>query len=293
MQRAGFSAFFEGDIEDAEIGDLRLKIAYTDRTALNFQISPKQVRKISHSGAAARLQNIYPTIMAEPFFPRMAKALRRLDKQRARNITVLHAAPCQHAVVFAAPRSQSDIYLMFAGIREHMNALGKDTGIVILASPDEFRAAVVFHFNELKSFSDRPVSLIFVEDVRLAAYAVPSSLEKHIQAKTFVFVSSGTYLSAAGWAAVSQARDGLTFLDVGNPVQTTAPGEATFSCFAWSVAGLKAYLDRTDTPAGGLDSLPPAAKLMTLAKRVPDAANALFFPSPSPLLHAINSRFES
>ncbi|ESQ88885.1 hypothetical protein ABAC460_13980 [Asticcacaulis sp. AC460] len=293
LQRAGFSAFFEGDIDDADIGDLRLKIAYTDRTALNFQISPKQVRKINHSGAAARLQNIYPTIMAEPFFPRMAKALRRLDKLRARNITVLHAAPTSHALVFAAPRSQSDIYLMFAGIREHVNRLDKDTGVVILASSDEFRANIVFHFNELKAFTNHPVSLVFIEDVRLAAYAVPAVLEKHIQARTFVFVASSSYLSPAGWAAASQARDGLTFLDIRNPVQLSAPGQASFGCFAWNVPGLKAYLDRTDTPAGGLDSLPPAEKLMTLAKRVPDAANALFVASPSPLLHAINSRFES
>ncbi|ESQ73628.1 hypothetical protein [Asticcacaulis sp. AC402] len=293
LQRAGFSAFFEGDIEDTDINDLRLKIVYNDRTALNFQISPKQVRKISHSGGATRLQTIYPTIMAEPFFPRMAKALRRLDKQRARTITVLQAQTAAHAVVFATPRSQSDIFLMFAGIREHVNSLPNDTGIVILASSDEFRATAVFHFNELKRCTDHPVSLVFVEDVRLASYAVPAVLEKHVQAKTFAYVASGTHLSAAGWRAVSQAREGLTFFDVGNPVQPTAAGEASFSCFAWNVVGIKAYLDRTDTPAGGLESLPPASKLLTLARRVPGAASALFFPSPSPLLHAINSRFES
>lgn len=289
VEQAGFTAALPGDVDHAEPGDAALKVVYRDGSATVHPIAPGLIRRIGQGVSVERVLSFFPAIEAEAFFPDFARALSAQVATMAQELRPFSIEHRRDALVFAAPQDRSDLLLMFEHIARNVGELPEEAGIVILASQDANRAPVLRNCAELRRRSRRAVSLVFVPDVTLGAYALPA-LAELTGMERFVYVADTVVLSASAWKALRWEGDEAVFFDLSDPALEEA-GELgpSFECFGWSVSAWREWLVETPPGIGGVGTRPPPAHLLQRAHRVPAAAMTLGVRAPSRLVEAINA----
>ncbi len=288
LETAGFTAVFPGALDEGLLADAMLKILYRDGTSSNHPIPPGKVRKLGAAASLERMLRLFPSVAAEPFFPRLANAVRQMYAARAAVIRPLVPTQTDKALVFAVASSRSDIFLLFDRIVKEAERLPSDYGIVLLAEQDANRGATVQLVNAIRKRLNRPCGLYFVEDVSAAAYALPALLEA-VGARTFLFVGAHIALNQTGWDAATRLNDRLTFLEVSDPAIPEDPNRGpSFDCFAWSSAGWSGWLAEQPFLLGGAGAVPPSERLVAGARQVPVAADRSHLFAPTPFVTAVN-----
>lgn len=289
VEQAGFTIALPGDVDRAEPGDAALKIIYRDGSASVHPIASGLVRRIGQGVNVERVLSFFPALESEAFFEDFARALRAQAAAMARELRAFSIEPSRDALVFAAPPDRSDLHLMFDHIARHVDGLPEGVGIVILASQDANRALVLRSCAALRRRAGRAISLVFVPDVTLGAYALPA-LAEMTGMERFVYVANTVVLSASAWKALRWDQDEAVFFEVSDPALDEAgaigPG---FECFGWSVRAWCEWLGETLPLIGGVGMQPPPSHLLKQAHRVPDAALRLGVPAPSRLTEAVNA----
>ena len=289
VEQAGFTAAFPGDVDGAELGDAALKVVYRDGSASVHPIASGLVRRIGQGVNFERTLSFFPALESETFFRDFARAIRTQYAGVAQELRPLSVEQSRDALVFAAPHDRSDLLLMFDQIIRHVESLPEDTGVIILASQDANRASVLRCCTDLRRRAGRPVSLVFVPDVTLGAYALPV-LAELTGMERFFYVADTVMLSSSAWKALQWEDGAVTFLDLLDPaVEEAGDIGPSFECFGWSVRAWEEWLGEAQPLIGGVGMLPPPSRLLENARRVSGSAMRLGVPAPSRLAEAINA----
>lgn len=290
LERAGFSAVFPGPIDERALGDATLKVVYSDGTSSNHGIPSGNLRVLGKTAKIERVLDHFPAVQAEPFFPDMARAIRRNAFHRASALQPLVIQSASELIVFAMPPRRSDMALLIDDIARRLPTLPPETGIALIAASNEHRPVVMRLFDELQRGGERPFSLAFVEDTGAAAYALPRLLDL-VGTDNFLFVGDNARLASKGWLAAAKLDGELAFLEMLDPVLDRASeGVPSFSAFCWSGSAWRRWLANGSPLLGGPSMLPPPDTLLSHARRIPAATLMLSTIAPTVLQDAINRR---
>lgn len=72
---AGFTCFLRGAVAHRHLTDVSLRIDFEDGTRVSAPVELNQIEVLREMESVARLQDFYPHIQSEPFFPAMRTAL--------------------------------------------------------------------------------------------------------------------------------------------------------------------------------------------------------------------------
>lgn len=287
--QAGFTAAFPGDVDEADLGDAALKVVYRDGSASVHPIAPGPVRRIGQGASFERVLSLFPALESEIFFPDFARAIHAQYAALAQDLLSFFVEQSRDALVFAAPRDRSDLLLMFDHITRHVDGLPEEAGVVILASQDANRASVLRSCADLRRRGRRPVSLVFVPDVTLGAYALPA-LAEMTGMERFIYVADTVVLSTGAWKALQWDDDAVIFFDLSDPALDEAEDLGpSFDCFGWSIRAWEEWLGEAPPLIGGAGMLSPPSPLLKDARRVSGLAMRLGVSAPSRLTEAINA----
>lgn len=284
---AGYFAVFEGKVPRVPETECVLKIIYEDGTAINHPIPLDRVHRLGHSINLERALDLFPSLTAEAFFPSFANAARGVERVRSTSVDPFHVEPCTSAVVVTLPKSRSDAYLAADNVYDALKALPRNCSVILLSCQDESRDLSIRLFSELRSFG-RPVSLFFVQDRDLGAYAL-EIIGQQTGMEQFLYVGPRAHLSAPGWQAAARLDGRLRFLSLMDPVHDDLDvGQPSFECFGWSTSEFANWLKSQPLRIGGLSAMPPSRDLLSGSQVVSNAAYRVHTRSASPLVDAIN-----
>jgi hypothetical protein len=135
LDRAGFVAAFRcGQISAHDFDNALLKIVYEEGVTTCHSINSKVFQRVGSAVAPETLLTHYPSLLSEPFFDDLARALRDTDRREASAWRMLKAAPARLAIVCVLPYGRSNAYLMAEQIRVH---IGHQSSIGVVLIADE------------------------------------------------------------------------------------------------------------------------------------------------------------
>jgi hypothetical protein len=241
VARAGFVALFTGDSEPEDFADPMLKIIFEGGASANFAIPQKAFRLLGHSALIEDALRFFPALQEEPFFPRFAEAAIRAQRVAMRAPVQLAVARTRRALVLVLPEDRCDLFLLFEELMQQCRAGHVIDGIAFIASAKANRSDALWLFREFQAETTIPASLLVIDDAAQAFALLPDILHT-INAKRFVFVGAGVFLTETGWlharSALLTGGPDLTFLGL-EPDEFEQRGgheHITARCFAWATA---------------------------------------------------------
>jgi hypothetical protein len=253
LSRAGFVAAFRGQINAPDFDNALLKIFYEDGMTTCHSISSKVFQKVGTAVDPETLLTHYPSLLSEPFFDDLARALRYADRSEARAWRMLKAASARHAIVCVLPYGRSNAYLMAEQIRVHVANLPA-TGVVLIADEVATRSDALMLRESLAASTGIPCAVVAARRPTQALYALDSILEA-CSCERFVFLGPGIYLTPTGWrvALAHLASSGETgcFLAVNDPAAFNEEHAQSAAAFGWTRAALSGWLKRAPPFLGG------------------------------------------
>ena len=217
IETAGFVAAFRGQPPAGNAMNSVLKIIHADGTASNHAVDVNAVRRLGWATGLAAATELYPSLVAEQFFPDLARAVREDARATIRPCQAFAIAPAPRAIVMAVPLNRSDVFLLFADIDHRVRAATGPLAIVLIAGTTQFRPLVVSLFGALRAANPAPCSLFFTDTPAYVLYLLPEILIS-VGATKFAFVAAGVYLTEAGWSAAStlleEPSSGLAVLEI-------------------------------------------------------------------------------
>lgn len=253
--RAGYVASFFGNIPDAYPSDPIMKIIFEDGTSANYVVPRSVISRLGHSATLGDAQALFPAIEHEPFFPDFAAALRRTAKTMAGEVVSLLPGKTERAAIFAISPETCDAFYLFDMLRRHLQQGEMPPGLVFVAQRSTARSHAIYLFREFVRTSSIQASLILIDSIEYAFYALPQILRLS-GARRFVFVGPGVILNDTGWQALldnlQPEATGLRFLEIDQdgpePPAEEAPSAA---CFAWDMGPFLGWAARSSGYVGG------------------------------------------
>ncbi len=241
VARAGFVALFTGDSEPEDFADPVLKIVFEGGASANSAIPQKAFRLLGHSALIEDALRFFPALQEEAFFPRFAEAAIRAQRGAMTAPVALAVARTRRAFVFVLPEDRCDLFLLFEELMQQCRAGQAIDGIAFVASSKANRSDALWLFREFQAETTVPASLLVIDDAAHAFALLPDILQT-INAKRFVFVGAGVFLTEAGWqharSALQNGGPDLTLLGL-EPDEFEQRGgheHITARCFAWATA---------------------------------------------------------
>ena len=253
LDRAGFVAAFRGQIRAQDFDNALLKIFYEDGMTTCHSINPKAFQKVGTAVAPEALLKHYPSLLSEPFFDDLARALRHADRGEASSWRMLKAARAREALVCVLPYGRSNAYLMAEQIRVHM-ANQPSMGVVLIADEVATRSDALALRESLAASSGISCALVAARRPAQALYALDSILAA-CDCQRFVFLGPGIYLTPTGWRVALdhlQSSGGAgCFFAVNDPAASNEDQVQSAAAFGWTRSGLSEWLIRAPSFLGG------------------------------------------
>ncbi len=262
-RQAGFVATFLGAVPTEELIDPVLKIAFADGTSSNHTIDPKVIRRLGHSATLDDLLTFYPSIHAERFFPLFSDAVRSDARSAVGQVLPFAIASASRVIVLAVPEDRSDAFLLFEEAERRMSNSKAPPGLVFVAGRGNLRSETVAMFDGLSSTDVPSCSLFFVDDIDATLYLLPAILGI-VEARSFVFVAAGLFLTEAGWRTAINARAAadapLELYEIEDRVRDLAsrPEVGSAECFGWSTRALATWVGNLPMFVSGAESAVPS-----------------------------------
>jgi hypothetical protein len=244
---AGFIATFLGAVPVEELIDPILKIIFADGTSSNHAIDPKAIRRLGHSATLDDLLTFYPSIHVERFFPVFSDAVRDDARSAVGQVLPFAVASASRVVVLAVPEDRSDAFLLFEEAERWISSSKAPPGLVFVATRGDSRSELVAMFDGLGSTGLPSCSLFFIDDIDSTLYLLPTILAM-VEARSFVFVAAGLFLTEAGWRTALNARAAedapLELYEIEDPVGDPASrrDKGSAECFGWSTRALATWV---------------------------------------------------
>ncbi|UVO48993.1 hypothetical protein M0208_00050 [Sphingomonas sp. SUN019] len=288
LGRAGFTAVFRGDLDDARLDEMVLKCRWADGTASNATIPADRVRLLGVTTPIEHALDYYPAIEAELFFADFARHATAVARERFSALAVYEAESVTAAAIFALPATASDLFLIIDNALRHAAALPAGWGIVLAGCPDGIRPLLISLFADLKRVTGRRCSLFLTSPGETNNDIVTGVIDA-LDLTRFAFISADTLLSDAGWTALGDGADDLVLLEVRDAAaEAGATGTAGLDAFACDAAAWRRIAAAAPPRIGGI-TLNGAAAGVPPPRIVPDAALALSSRRPSALVARINN----
>jgi hypothetical protein len=241
VARAGFVALFTGDGEPEDFADPMLKIVFDGGASTNFAIPHKAFRLLGHSALIEDALRFFPALQEEAFFPRFAEAAIRAQRGAMTAPVALAVSRTRRAFVLVLPEDRCDLFLLFEELMQQCRAGHVIDGIAFVASSKANRSDALWLFREFQAETTVPASLLVIDEAAHAFALLPDILHA-VNAKRFVFVGAGVFLTEEGWrharSALQTGGADLTFLGLEPDEfeQRSGHEHITARCFAWAAA---------------------------------------------------------
>ena len=261
-RHAGFVATFLGSVPSEELIDPVLKIAFADGTSTNHPMDPKVIRRLGHSATLDDLLTFYPSIQAERFFPVFSDAVREETRSAVGQLSPFAVERAPRVVVLAVPDDRSDAFLLFDEAERRVSHGEARPGLVFVAARGNLRSEVVALFDGLAATGVTSCSLFFVDDIDVTLYLLPAILGM-AEARSFVYVAAGLFLTEVGWGAALNARAAtdapLELYEIEDRARDlpSCPEFGSAECFGWSTRALARWVAELPMFVNGAASAVP------------------------------------
>jgi len=237
IARSGFCCICRGNIKVSDIKKPLLKVLFEDNSSLISPINPSVIFRLGHNATAEKILEFYPSVENESFFPAMVTTYKKVFRDAYTALTPHSVKICDKAIIVVVPEERHDCFLLFEHLRRSADRyLGKDVGLILIASIDHRHGELLNFFTSLAETRENPCSLFFLEKPEWAFFALPEIfILTHLQ--QFVFLAAGHFLTEFGWRNSFDKElfsdDAPTFLSVDDPSQAGLAPQLSSAAFAW------------------------------------------------------------
>ncbi len=211
LESAAFVTLFRGDLHRDAVERLTLKIGWDDGSSTIVSVPPAMVRVLGLTVPLDSIRRFYPALEAERFFADFAYQAAAQARFQSSRVQGYDINPVASAVLLAAPRQRSDIFLLFDRAARHAASLPVDWGLAIIASADENRGLVLTLFAELQRTASHPCSLFFMSDAEPTSDVIDEVAAK-LSCTRFAWVDGNLSLTARGWHELGRVTNAMVLL---------------------------------------------------------------------------------
>ena len=249
--RAGFVGLFEGVEEPGDFAEAVLKLVFEGGASVNWGIPPKVFRRLGQSARLEEARVFFPALEEEGFFPRFAAAAARAERALAAAPLVVQAAAAERVLVFVLPQERCDRFLLFEEVARQcrLEARAGFDGVMFVGVAGPGRSDALWMFREFgRDVPGVAASLMMIGEQGQALALLPELLAA-VEARRFLFVADGVFLTPGGWGAVprvlGQEPASLMCL-TGTDMAPNA------RCFGWSTEAFGRWSANAVTFLGGI-----------------------------------------
>jgi hypothetical protein len=256
LTHAGFVAVLRGPVDVREIDRPVLKIFYEGGLTTRHAIEPAIFRCVGTAASPASILSFYPSLISEPFFEELARALRDAERVQAAAWRFLSMTPCKAAIVCVLSGNRSSAFLLSEQLRVHC-ADQKAVGVLLISDQGAIRSDALALRASLVRESAIACSVVAAQRPTQALYALDSMLAQ-LNCDRFVFLGPGIVLTDSGWcAAFDYLKDTEPcgrFFGIDDPsteAEETVDSAYTAAAFGWTRQALSGWLESAPAILGG------------------------------------------